>query len=337
MRAEAGVLLAAMLAAGCSLMTEPPNERLYAFVQVWGKDYGGSAGPGFGDGTAGSSPGAFDMPVRLAAKVGRVWVLEAGNKRVQMFSSEGVPVMFEDQGQAWANTLGREGVGSNEFLGPADLAVGDDGRIVVADAENASVKVFGAAGSFQARLAFLKNGAPWPTNAPGGYLRPSAVAIDASGRIYVADTMRRSIDRYMSDLVLDGSWGSGGSLVRPEFGAVVAMACEADRLYLLERSGVRVLAQAGGQEISRWDRFGYGVDRLAFARGMAVREGEVFVADGPYVKIFGPGGDFRGYVGGGLGSRRGELRSPRGVAVVGDRIYVCDTDNHRVQVFERRR
>lgn len=318
-------------------MTEPPKEQLYAFVQVWGKDYGGSAGPGFGDGTSGKSPGAFDTPVRLAAKAGRVWVLEAGNRRVQMFSSEGVPVMFADQAQAWANTLGREGVRSNEFLGPADLAVGDDGRIVVADAEHVSVNVFSAAGSFQARLAVLKNGAPWPTNTPGGYLRPSAVAVDASGRIYVADTMRRSIDRYTAALVLDASWGSGGSLVRPEFGGIVAMACEGDRLYLLEPSGVRVLAQAGGQEVSRWERFGYGVDRLASAQGMAVREGEVFVADGPYVKVFGPDGSFRGYVGAGSGSRRGEMRSPRGVAVVADRIYVCDTANHRVQVFERRR
>ena len=37
------------------------------------------------------------------------------------------------------------------------------------------------------------------------------------------------------------------------------------------------------------------------------------------------------------GSDHGEFNDPRGVAVIGDRVFVCDSDNHRLQVFTKER
>ena len=37
------------------------------------------------------------------------------------------------------------------------------------------------------------------------------------------------------------------------------------------------------------------------------------------------------------GSDHGEFNDPRGVAVIGDRVFVCDRDNHRLQVFTKER
>ena len=40
---------------------------------------------------------------------------------------------------------------------------------------------------------------------------------------------------------------------------------------------------------------------------------------------------------GARGSDDGEFNYPRGVAVIGDRVFVCDSDNHRLQVFTKER
>ena len=37
------------------------------------------------------------------------------------------------------------------------------------------------------------------------------------------------------------------------------------------------------------------------------------------------------------GRDHGEFNDPRGVAVIGDRVFVCDSDNHRLQVFTKER
>lgn len=37
---------------------------------------------------------------------------------------------------------------------------------------------------------------------------------------------------------------------------------------------------------------------------------------------------------GSKGSSKGQFKEPRGVAVIDDEVLVCDTCNHRVQVFE---
>ena len=37
------------------------------------------------------------------------------------------------------------------------------------------------------------------------------------------------------------------------------------------------------------------------------------------------------------GKDHGEFNDPRGVAVIGDRVFVCDSDNHRLQVFMKER
>ena len=62
--------------------------------------------------------------------------------------------------------------------------------------------------------------------------------------------------------------------------------------------------------------------------------GKVHVLDDLRVRVFNPEGGFLGdAVRGTSGSRSGEFRGPRGLAVDRTHIYVADTENHRVQVF----
>ena len=51
---------------------------------------------------------------------------------------------------------------------------------------------------------------------------------------------------------------------------------------------------------------------------------QVFGLDGTFVRQWG-----------GRGAGPGQFNVPRGVAVVGDAVIVCDAGNHRVQVFGR--
>jgi hypothetical protein len=329
-------LPALILSCSCSLMTEPPANSSWLFSDTWGKDYGGASGPGHGDGTSGSAPGAFNAPAKVVVSGADILVLDAGNFRVQKFNSDGVPSIFADQVSAWGNCLGGEGLSAGEFLSPADMVCDASGNIFVSDAEAVRVQVFSSAGTFRTQLCVMKSGAPWPTNTAGGFLRPGALAVDAAGRLYVADPVRKSIDRYTSSFALDSSWGTGGSLQRDSFGKIISMSCDGNSVYLLERTGLRVLSQSDGSETERFSAFGYGIDQLSAASGFCIYEDRFFITDGSTVKVFGPGLEYQSSFCGVTGSKSGEVLMPAGCGVLGNNVFVCDSGNNRIQVFEKR-
>src|SRR5437879_5302356 len=75
---------------------------------------------------------------------------------------------------------GSPGSGPGQFNRPWSVAIGPDGRIVVADTFNSRIQVFDAAGKFL--FTFGREGF-----APGEFLAPEGVAVGPDGRIVVAD------------------------------------------------------------------------------------------------------------------------------------------------------
>ncbi|MFQ5776732.1 MAG: 6-bladed beta-propeller [Terriglobia bacterium] len=170
-------------------------------------------------------------------------------------------------------------------------------------------------------------------------LRPYGIAVDSRGRIYVADGFQRSV------LVFDRAARRvevRGRSARAPFALPVGVALDAqDRLFVSDSYAHtitcfdpkgRVQAQFGRQELKRPG--GLAVDRKrhrlyvadAKAHRVAVFDTETFA--------------FQRYLGGpSTPGRRepGRFAAPTNVAV-GPRgnLYVADTWNHRVQVFDRR-
>lgn len=170
-------------------------------------------------------------------------------------------------------------------------------------------------------------------------LRPYGIAVDSQGRIYVADGFQRAVfvlDRARGRVELRGASGRG-RLALP----IGVALDENDRLFVsdsyfhaitcFDPKG-RLLARFGGPELGRPG--GMAIDRKrhrlyvadAKAHRVAVFNTETFA--------------FERYIGGpstpGM-AEPGRFAAPTNVAVDGQgNLYVTDTWNHRVQIFDRR-
>jgi uncharacterized protein (TIGR03663 family) len=81
-------------------------------------------------------------------------------------------------------------VGDASLLGdPKGVAIGTDGRIVVADTRSHRIQVFDATGQHLMSIGERGQG-------PGQFNEPWGVAVDASGNVYVADTWNHRVQKF---------------------------------------------------------------------------------------------------------------------------------------------
>jgi DNA-binding beta-propeller fold protein YncE len=132
-------------------------------------------------GGRGSGRGQFIAPMGVAIDEDRsFYVIEQGNHRVQKFSTDGV----------FQFSIGREGSRLGEFRSPTGIAVVHGTKtIYVADTGNARIQCFNNVGTFLGVLG-----------APGGVnphiANPQAIACDAIGNVFVADTLANRIVQF---------------------------------------------------------------------------------------------------------------------------------------------
>ena len=126
-------------------------------------------------GGRGSDAGAFNVPVAGAvAADGTVYVLDAGNFRVQALTADG----------DFLRAFGQVGSAFGGLARPRGLAVDQLGRIYVSDAAFGNVQIFDE----QGRL-LLALGSVGRRDEPGRYGLAGGVAVDETGRVYVADQL----------------------------------------------------------------------------------------------------------------------------------------------------
>lgn len=107
----------------------------------------------------------FNRPTNLAvAPSGDLYVTDGyGNCKVHRFSATG------DLIQSW----GEPGTGPGQFYLPHGIRVASDGRVFVADRENDRLQIFSPGGQFLSEWTDVQ--------------RPTNVAIDRDGRVYVSE------------------------------------------------------------------------------------------------------------------------------------------------------
>jgi len=119
-------------------------------------------------GATGSGPDELAMPRDIAAHGDRVYVCDTLNHRVQVYNDTG----------ALVQSIGRTSL--DELNGPRGLAVVPDGELHVLEAGTSSVKVFSPDGRPERTYGEFGE-------EPGQLLMPRSIAIDAAGRVFVAD------------------------------------------------------------------------------------------------------------------------------------------------------
>jgi DNA-binding beta-propeller fold protein YncE len=171
-----------------SVTVDPSGERVYV-VDIGGvssnkhqvRVFNGKTGaPLFDIGTRGAGPGQFNLPRDVAlGKDGRIYVVDGGNFRVQIFDKDG----------KFLKSFGSVGKQLGNFARPKEIATDREGNVYVADTAFGNIQIFTAEGEL---LMFI--GDRSEQDRPAGYMLPSGVAVDEDGRIYFVDQWFARID-----------------------------------------------------------------------------------------------------------------------------------------------
>ena len=148
-------------------------------------------------GIAGAGSDTFNMPSAVAIGANDdIFVADGhgGNSNARI-------VKFDKNGK-FIKTWGRKGTAPGEFDGPHTLAFDAKGRLFVGDRGNNRIQIFDQNGNFIAE---------WKQ-----FSRPSAIAIDKHGVIYVADSESGSV------APAHGDWQRGIRIGRVKDGSVTA-------------------------------------------------------------------------------------------------------------------
>lgn len=143
-------------------------------------------------GVRGSGMGEFNLPNQAAVGPdGTLYVLDAGNFRVQAFTADGEFI------REW----GKVGRNLGDFARPRGIAVDSSGNVYVTDAAFRNFQIFSSSGQM---LLFI--GEPGLDDKPGQYVLPAGIAIDETDRVYIVDQMHFRVDviRRLSDEEVDG-------------------------------------------------------------------------------------------------------------------------------------
>ena len=291
---------------------------------------------------------------------GDVYVADTLNNRVQVYNSDG------DFVRVWGtfcntDTLGDcvDPQGNGEFNGPEGIVVDSDNeRVFVSDTLNNRIQVFDLAGSFIS--AWGESGGE-----EGQLNLPLGLDVDGEGLLYVADLLNHRIQVFEADGEFVRTWGSVGS-EEGQFTVPVDVAISGDNVYVIENATHRVQKfDLDGEFESTWGSVcdlavGEGCDTPLgegqFLRPFAIAtdaDGNVYVADqsNHRVQVFDEDGQFISQFGSvcslfgteeipaetGCQTELGEGQFflPKGIDVSPDgEIYVSDSDNHRIQVFD---
>jgi DNA-binding beta-propeller fold protein YncE len=134
----------------------------------------------FDFGKRGDRDGEFNLPRDAAvAPDGRVYVVDGGNFRVQVFDRDG----------KFLKVFGAVGRQGGTFSRPKEIAIDGGGNVYVADAAFGNFQIFDAEGRLLLDVGGRSN-----SDAPAKYLLPSGIAIDGDGRIYFVDQFFRKVD-----------------------------------------------------------------------------------------------------------------------------------------------
>ncbi len=151
-------------------------------------------GTGLGDGGAATSA-QLNNPIALALDAsGNLFIVEYDSFRVRRVSPNGIITTFAGNG-----TLGYSGDGgpatSAPLNGPAGVAVDSSGKVFIADTANNAIRAISPSGTI---TTVAGNGIQGYSGdgglATGAQLYiPYGVAVDASGKVFIADTSNNAI------------------------------------------------------------------------------------------------------------------------------------------------
>lgn len=195
--------------------------------------------------------------------------------------------------------------------------------LYVADSGTGEILVFNAGGKLTRTITGLE--------------RPTGLVWDPdSGRLYAVDTTNHNVVAFNAEGERLFAFGGRGT-DDGQFNFPSHLTLAGGRLYVNDTMNFRIqVFDLDGGFLSSFGSHGDASGDFAQPKGVGIDgEGHVYVVDALFnrVQIFDRNGTLL-LVFGGDGGAPGEFWLPSGLHIAGDRIYVADSYNRRIQIFQ---
>lgn len=260
---------------------------------------------------------SLSQPQGLAiSNEGNVFVTDTGNNRILKFDRDG-DFVFSNGGFGWD---------SEQFDRPLDVSAKWGLDVFVADYNNERIERYDKKLNY---ISSLRADDIDVNRLSFGF--PTSVDISRHGELFVCDNENDRILKLNAsgdpDLVFgDFNWGEG-QLQHP----VKIEITTNDQVYVTDREA---------NDIVVYDYYGnyifrFGENLLSAPNGLAWSDGLLFVADSGNNRVVVFNREHKNiFAWGEEGSQYGAFRNPVDVATFNNKVYVLDSDNHRIQVFQ---
>lgn len=279
-------------------------------------------------GLAGTEAGQLTAPRNVAvADDGRIYVLDSGNHRIQI---------FDENGQ-YLNSWGSQGSEPGQFNEPWGLAI-DEEFVYVADTWNHRIQKFTLDGEFV--TLFGRSGAPGDepeTNGLGLFFGPRDIILLPDNRLLITDTGNHRLQIASRDGEFISEVGGFGNVLG-QFNEPVGLGAGSDGfVYLADTWNGRVqqfgpdLFALNEWRVEAW--VGQSINNKPYTAVDSA--GRIYVTDpeGYRVLIFNNVGEYLGRFGN-FGTDGNSFGLPNGITIdAQDNIYIADAGNNRILKF----
>lgn len=160
---------------------DPVNRRFYISDTAAGDIKLFSTGGELLDiwGGAGTGEGQFNHPTYLVYRLGRLYVADSLNARIQI---------LDRQGQ-FLQSVGQRGLYVGNFSRPKGVALDSEGNIYVSESYYDHVLIYNSQGSLLMSIG-------GSGSAPGQFAQPTGIWVDDRDRVYVSDMLNSRISMF---------------------------------------------------------------------------------------------------------------------------------------------
>lgn len=216
--------------------------------------------------------GVFAMPHGLSVDPeGNLWATDVALHQIIKLTPDGRVLMT-------LGTRGEPGADGQHFNRPTQVGFAKDGTILIADGyRNTRIARFSADGRFLGQWGT-------PGKGPGEFNTPHGIAIDAAGRVYVADRQNDRIQVFSPEGKLQAIWAS------PKIGRPYGIATISPDRFAIADGGEQpqsgpdrsalVIVNGKGEVIERIGRYGNQDGQFRMAHHLATDgSGAIYVVD----------------------------------------------------------